>query len=255
MQTQSYIPTITQSLRAICYNAAMCGAYGFSVKDEKEVYERFEVANTLDNLTPRFNVRPGQLNPVIATHSPNKISRMVWGLIPHFAKDEHYKYKTINAKAETVAELPTFRQPLRDKRCLIPATGFYEPDKINYEKPPFPWHYFHLKDQALFAFAGLYDIWTDKETGKEIYSYTLITTEPNEVVGKIHGRMPVILQKEDEKEWLNPDITEPALLLPLLKQYPPDQMEEWQVGESARNYKNDNPDLIKPVAQQSKLRV
>ena len=128
---------------------------------------------------------------------------------------------------------------------MIPATGFYEPDKIHYTKPPFPWHYFHLKDQELFAFAGLYDIWKDKATGKELYSYTLITTTPNAVVGKVHGRMPVILRKEDEKTWLNPDITEPEQLMPLLKQHPAEQMEEWQVGDEARNPRNDYPELMK----------
>jgi putative SOS response-associated peptidase YedK len=225
----------------------MCGAYGFSVKDAKEVYNRFDIENTLDDFKPRFNVRPGQMNPVVTSHSPNKISRMFWGLLPHFAKDEHYKYKTINAKAETVAELPTFRKPLRERRCLVPATGFYEPDKIHSEKPPFPWHYFHLKDQPLFGFAGLYDLWKDKETGKEIYSYTIITTVPNEVVGKVHNRMPVILKKEDEETWLNPDIVEPERLLPILKPYPADKMEEWSVGDEARNPRNDYPELIKPV--------
>jgi putative SOS response-associated peptidase YedK len=118
----------------------MCGAYGFSVKNAKELYDRFDVVNTLADFRPRFNVRPGQMNPVITSHSPNQISRMFWGLIPHFANDKKYpyKYKTINAKAETVAQLPTYRQPLRHKRCLVPATGFYEPDKIHFEKSPFP---------------------------------------------------------------------------------------------------------------------
>jgi putative SOS response-associated peptidase YedK len=104
----------------------MCGAYGFSVKDTKEVYDRFEVSNRLDDLTPRFNVRPGQMNPVITTHSPNQISRMFWGLIPHFANDKKYpyKYKTITAKAETVAQLPTYRQPLRPKKVLSAGNRF-----------------------------------------------------------------------------------------------------------------------------------
>jgi putative SOS response-associated peptidase YedK len=129
----------------------------------------------------------------------------------------------------------------------VPATGFYEPDKIHYDKPPFPWHYFHLKDQSLFGFAGLYDLWKDKETGKEIYSYTIITTVPNAVVGKVHNRMPVILKKEDEEAWLNPDIAESERLLPLLKPYPADEMEEWHVSDEARNPRNDYPELIKPV--------
>jgi putative SOS response-associated peptidase YedK len=225
----------------------MCGAYGFSVKNAKEVYDRFAIQNTLFDLKPRWNVRPGQMNPVVTAHSPNQILRMFWGLIPHFAPEENYKYKTINAKAETVAQLPTFREPFRHKRCLVPATGFYEPDKINKDKPPFIWHYFKLKDQPLFGFAGLYDIWIDKQTGKEIYSYTIITTTPNAVVGKYHDRMPVILQKDDEETWLSPDIAEPEPLLSLLKPYSPDKMEEWQVGDAARNPRNDYPELITPV--------
>ena len=191
----------------------MCGAYGFSVKDAKEVYDRFEVVNSLEDLKARWNVRPGQMNPVITSHSPNQISRMFWGLIPHWAKDKSFAYKTINARAETVAELSTYKQPFRHKRCIVPATGFYEPDKIHFTKPPYPWHYFQLKDQKVFGFAGLYDVWKDRETGKEMHTYTIITTEPNAVVGEFHDRMPVILQREDEDTWLNPDISEPAQLL------------------------------------------
>ena len=224
----------------------MCGAYGFSVKDAKEVYARFEVVNQLEDLKARWNVRPGQMNPVITSASPNQISRMFWGLIPHWAKDKSFAYKTINARAETVATLATYKEPFRHKRCIVPATGFYEPDKINFLKPPFPWHYFQLKDQKVFGIAGLYDVWKDRETGKELHTYTIITTEPNAVVGEFHGRMPAILQKEDEDTWLNPDISEPAQLLPLLKSYPAEKMETWPVGEEARNSRNDYAELIKP---------
>ncbi|HYT43259.1 MAG TPA: SOS response-associated peptidase [Methylomirabilota bacterium] len=228
----------------------MCGAYGLSVKDAKEVYDRFDIENTLDSFKPRYNIRPGQLNPIVTSSGDhNEISFMFWGLLPHWARDEKYKYKTINAKVETVAELPSYREPFRKKRCLIPATGFYEPDKLHVSKPPFPWHYFHLKDQPLFAFAGLYDVWKDKQSDKEIYSYTLITTQPNAVVGSVHDRMPVILRKEDEKTWLDPDITEPKELFPLLTQYPAKDMEEWEVGAEARNPRNDYPELLEPVAE------
>jgi putative SOS response-associated peptidase YedK len=119
--------------------------------------------------------------------------------------------------------------------------------KKHYDKPPFPWHYFHLKDQPLFGFAGLYDIWKDKNSDKQIVSYTIITTTPNSVVGKVHDRMPVILKEEDEETWLNPDTVEPKHLLPLLKSYPDEKMEEWQVSDAARNPRNDYPELIQPV--------
>lgn len=228
----------------------MCGRYGFSVKDAKEVYKRFQIANELSDLRGRFNIAPGQMNPVITCHSPNQIQYMFWGLIPHFAHDENYKYTTINAKAETVDKLPSFREPLRFKWCLIPATGFYEPDK---SFNPTVWHYFQLKNQELFAFVGIYDIWEDKKTGKKIYSYTIITTVPNDVVAPIHHRMPVILQKEDEAEWLNPDTVEREHLLPLLKPYPADKMEEWQVSNVAKNVRNEGQELIKPHEETQKL--
>ena len=176
---------------------------------------------------------------------------MLWGLLPHFAHDEHYKYKTINAKAETVAQLPTFREPLRHKRCIVPATGFYEPDKFHYTKRPYPWHYFKLKDQAVFGFAGLYDVWKDRKTGKEIESYTIVTTEPNACVGTVHHRMPVILKREDEAAWLDPDLVEPERLLPLLAPYPTEEMETWRVGDEARNPRNDYDELIKPLPDSS----
>ena len=102
-----------------------------------------------------------------------------------------------------------------------------------------------MKDTSIFAFAGLYDVWKDHNNGKEIHSYTIITTEPNEIVGKYHDRMPVILEKENERKWLNPDI-EAENLLPLLKPFPAGEMEEWEVGSEARNPRNDYPELIKP---------
>jgi putative SOS response-associated peptidase YedK len=140
-----------------------------------------------------------------------------------------------------------YGKPFRTQRCLVPATGFYEPDKLHYTKPPFPWHYFQLKDGELLGFAELYDIWKDPKTGKEIKSYTIITTQPNELVGTVHGRMPVILNKEDEESWLNPDITEPEHLLPLLQSYPAEEMETWRVGDEAKNPRNDDEGLIKPL--------
>lgn len=228
----------------------MCGRYGFSVKDAKQVYKRFDVVNELPDLRSRFNLAPGQMNPVITSHSPNQIQYMFWGLIPHFAHDENYKYTTINAKAETVDKLPSFKESLRYKRCLIPATGFYEPDK---SFNPTVWHYFQLKSQELFAFAGIYDIWEDRKTGKKIYSYTIITTVPNDVVAPIHHRMPVILSKEDEEEWLNPDNIEPEHLLPLLKPYPAEEMEEWRVSNAAKNVRNEGPELIKPSEENPRL--
>jgi putative SOS response-associated peptidase YedK len=227
----------------------MCGAYGLSVKTIKDIIYRFDVEiedENVEGFRPRWNIRPGQNNPVITKQSKNEknhIDFMLWGLLPHFAKDEHYKHKPINAKAETIDELPTFRHPFHRTRCLIPFTGFYEPDKIHFSKQPYPWHHFQMKDHSICAFAGLYDVWKGDE--KEIHSYTIITTTPNSIVGKYHDRMPVILEPEDEGIWLNPD-TEVDKLHNFLKPLHADKMEEWEVGAAARDPKNDYSEIIAP---------
>lgn len=136
---------------------AMCGAHGFSVQKASEVYDRFGVMNHIP-YHPRWNLRPGQMNPVITRHSPNQISFMFWGLIPYWTKDDKGTYKTFNAKAETVADKASYRKPFRFQRCLIPANYFFEPDKVTVLKPPHPWYCFQLKNGELFAFAGLYDV-------------------------------------------------------------------------------------------------
>jgi putative SOS response-associated peptidase YedK len=105
---------------------------------------------------------------------------------------------------------------------------------------------FELKDEKIFGLAGLYNVWTDPKTTEKLFTYTIITTEPNEVVGQYHDREPALLPKKEEKQWLNPDITEPEQVLPMLKPYPPDAMESWRVGDEAKNPRNDYPELINP---------
>jgi putative SOS response-associated peptidase YedK len=169
---------------------------------------------------------------------------MVWGLIPHWAKDDKFKFQTINARVEGMESKPVYRKPFRMQRCLVPATGFYEWDKTQTPSQPY---YFTLKSGEMFAFAGLYDVWTDPKTNKEIQSYTIITTAANGVVGKIHHRMPVILLREDEDEWLNPDIIEPERLLPLLKPYPDTEMIAYPVSTAVNRPNMDSAELIKPL--------
>ena len=223
----------------------MCGRYGFSVKDAREVYDRFGVMNKLADFQPRYNIAPGEFNPVILRQSPNRIERMFWGLIPQWAKDETMRYKTINARSETVETAASYRKPFRLSRILIPATGFYEWDKST--KPSTP-YYFFLKDEPIFAFAGLYDTWTDTKTSKKLQSYTIITCPANGIVGKIHSRMPAILRKEDEETWLNPDIIEPEQLYSLLTSYPDVAMQATPVSPAVNNPKNDSEDVINPAS-------
>ncbi len=184
------------------------------------------------------------MQPVITHHSPNSIEFMFWGLIPHWAQDTNQRFSTINARVEGIENKPAYRKPFRFQRCLVPATLFYEPDKS--QKPSIP-YLFQLKDKSLFAMAGLYDVWKDHKDGKEIYSYTIITTQANELVSRVHHpRMPVILKPEDEVDWLNPDIVEPELLLPFLQSYPADLMDSYRVSKAVWYAGEDSEDLIKP---------
>jgi putative SOS response-associated peptidase YedK len=222
----------------------MCGRYGFSVKNAVDIYNRFDTYNQLLDYQPHWNIAPGTLNPVVTRHSPNTIERMLWGLIPHWARDDSFKFKTINARVEGIEDKPVYRKPFRYQRCLIPATGFYEWDKS--VKPSIP-YYFHLPDEQIFAFAGLFDVWTDPKMGKDIHSYTIITTRANDLVGRIHQRMPVILHRTDEDTWLNPDISEAERLLPLLRPYPDAEMEAYAVASTVNNPRIDTQELIRPL--------
>lgn len=226
----------------------MCGRYGFSIKDAREVQDRFKLINTtseLDKLKSRYNIAPGQINPVVVqTSEGHKMGRFFWGLIPFWSKDDSMKFKTINARAEDIENKPTYRKPFKFQRCLIPATNFYEWDKSRTPSQPF---LFKLKDNSMFAFAGLYDKWQDKQSCREVYSYTIITTQPNEMVGKIHNRMPVILKKENEKEWLNPDITEPEQLHKFLEPYDHTKMAAYPVSSTINIPSVDNESLLKPL--------
>lgn len=224
----------------------MCGAYGYSVKDEKEVYDRFDIENTLENFKPRWNVRIGQMNPVIyMTADGVQIKDMYWSFLPTWAKEKRLKFSTFNARLDRLMESTVYRSAVPNQRCIIPVTHFFEPDKIHYPKPPHPWYVFKLKDQQLFGLAGLYNVWTDPKTKEELFTYTIITTDPNADVGAYHGREPAILQnKKDEKEWLNPDLTEPKHILSMLKPYPQGKMDYWRVPDEAKNPKNDYPEVI-----------
>lgn len=219
----------------------MCGRYVLA--ETRALAERFSVVGELPSITPRYNVAPTQTMPVIVKHSPNRLVLMRWGLIPSWSKEVKTEQVLINARAETLAQKRTFRQLLSSQRCLVPASGFYEWQQTVAGKVP---HYISLKDEPLFAFAGLYDHWTDPQ-GTEVLSYTVITTAPNALMAPIHNRMPVILRKDEEEAWLNPDETEADRLLPLLRPYPPELMEAVPVSRAVNNVRNDGPALRQPV--------
>lgn len=219
----------------------MCGRYVLAQIDA--LAQRFSVQADLPATTPRYNVAPTQTMPVVVKHSPNQLVLMRWGLIPSWAREGKTEQTMINARAETLAQKPTFRRLLSSQRCLVPASGFYEWQQAAGGKVP---HYISLKDEPLFAFAGLYDRWTDPQ-GTEVYSYTIITTAPNELMASIHNRMPAILRRDEEELWLNPDETESEHLLPLLQPYPAEMMQAKAVSRAVNNVRNDGPALTQSV--------
>ncbi len=219
----------------------MCGRYVLA--EINALASRFGVAGDLPSVAPRYNVAPTQVMPVVVKHSPNSLVLMRWGLAPSWAKEGKTEPTLINARAETLAQKPTFRRLLASQRCLVPASGFYEWKQTETGKIP---HYIALKDEPLFGFAGLYDRWTDDQ-GTEILSYTIITTAPNDLMASIHNRMPAILGRDEEEFWLNPDETEAGRLLPLLRPYPADKMKATPVSRAVNNVRNDGPGLVQAV--------
>ena len=165
---------------------------------------------------------------------------MRWGLIPHWAKDENIGYRMINARAETITEKPAYRGLLPSKRCIVPASGFYEWQATENGKQPY---YIHADAGEYFPFAGLYDIWKSPE-GREIYSFTIITTQPTVNLRPIHDRMPVILGPDAEEIWLDPDVTDPKELTPLLHPYTVKAIDFYPVSKAVNRAGYDTPELI-----------
>jgi putative SOS response-associated peptidase YedK len=223
----------------------MCGR--FNLVGPGNLHYRFATQNALPGLEPRYNIAPSQQVVIITNHREMELVR--WGLVPHWAKDARFGGKTINARAETIATKPIYREPFRSRRCLIPATGFYE--WMTTPEGKIPYH-IRLKSQEAFGFAGLYDSWTDAE-GRELRSCTIITTEANELMASMHARMPVIIRPEDEALWLDPEVTEPERLLPLLRPYASDVMEAHPVSTAINRPANEGPELLQPVEAEREL--
>jgi putative SOS response-associated peptidase YedK len=167
-----------------------------------------------------------------------------WGLVPFWAKDIKISYSLINAKAETVAEKPAFREAFRSRRCLIAADGFYEWKKLDGKaKQPYA---ITMKERGLFGFAGLWERWNAKASGEVVRSCTIITTTPNEVCAPIHDRMPVIVAPEDYAKWLGEEEADPVRLLQMLKPFSANAMMAFPVDTRVGNVKNDESALLEP---------
>ena len=242
-------------------NDKMCGRFTLTA-DLKKVAERFGVPPLPDwrpchpglkpipghlssTLGPRYNIAPSQSVIVVGDDGKRYLKPMRWGLIPSWAKDPSIGSRMINARAETLAEKPAFRAALKKRRCIIPADGFYEWQKLGKVKQPV---HIVLKSREPFGFAGLWEHWKSPD-GEEILSCTIITTVANELLKAVHDRMPVILTRDAEGVWLDPKIQEPEKLLPLLKQYPADQIKYYSVSREVNSPAVDKPSNIEPLAE------
>jgi putative SOS response-associated peptidase YedK len=224
----------------------MCGR--FVLGDTDGIYLRYKIIVSEDikkKIKPRYNIAPSQYVPIIYQDKKqeNKIEMMRWGLVPFWAKDPKIGFKMINARADTVAKKPSFKNLLKSKRCIVPSTGFYEWKKTVKGKIPY---YIGLENNEIFALAGLYDIWKDTE-GKEHKTFTIITTEPNNILSSIHIRMPVILQQKFEDLWLDNTAQDTISIIQILKPFSDDNMKAYIVSKEVNNPRNDKPQLIEEI--------
>lgn len=196
-------------------------------------------------LQPRYNIAPTQAIAVVKalSDSGRQLQLLRWGLIPAWSKDSSIGARLINARAETVAEKPAFRNAFKKRRCLVVADGFYEWQRLAGKKQPY---YFHLSQKQPFAFAGLWEHWQDKD-GTEIQSCTILTTEANELLSPIHDRMPVILPPQAYDQWLDPDLQDTRQLQSWLRPYAAEAMATYPVSLEVNRPGNDSLTCIQAV--------
>ena len=218
----------------------MCGRFQLSVKG-KQISERFNVEVFDEFYKPNYNCAPSQKLPVITNAEPTKLSYFKWGLIPFWAKDPKISHKLINTRAESILEKPSFKNAFKQRRCLIPANGFYEWKK---ESDKTPYRIF-LKSAEMFAMAGIWESWKDAEK-KTIFTFSIITTISNKLMKNIHHRMPVILPQEHESEWLSE--SDEKVLQELLVPFDSDKMEAYPISKSVNSPANNSEKIILPVA-------
>lgn len=216
----------------------MCGRFNL-YSNIDILLERFELTNVdWIELSPRYNIAPSQdVLAVVQGEHGNKGGFLKWGLVPSWAGDPKIGYKMINARAETLAEKPSFKKLLSRRRCLIIANGFYEWKKEGTAKQPY---HIRLKNGEVFAFAGLWDRW--EQNGEKMQTCTIITTEANPLMKEIHDRMPVILTRETEKIWLDRNAGEEAKKV--LTPYDHHEMEAYPISSLVNSPKNEGKELM-----------
>ncbi len=221
----------------------MCGRYVTKAAAELERF--WNITRGGIDFGGAFNAAPTQTLPVIRVRNRERsLDLMRWGLIPSSAKDAWTGGNLINARGETVAIRPAFRAAFMRRRCLVPMAGYYEWQKTPGGKVP---HFIYLLNTEQFAVAGLYEYRPDQDRKDPVLSFTVITTGPNEMTGKIHDRMPVILPEQAHAEWLDPTNERIDALQGLLTAYPAEEMRAYPVRTLVNSAKNEGPELVEPV--------
>ncbi|WP_099364515.1 SOS response-associated peptidase [Fredinandcohnia onubensis] len=224
----------------------MCGRFTLFAEYD-DILNRFDIEAAIeqDLYLQSYNIAPSHsVLSVINDGTQNRLGYLRWGFVPSWAKDEKVGYKMINARAETLTEKPSFRHAFKHRRCLIIADSFYEWKKgPNKTKTPIR---IKLKSNDLFAMAGIWERWKSPE-GNSLFSCSIITTTPNELMKDIHDRMPVILNKEDEQAWLDPSLNDVSKVSHLLKPLPADNMEAYEVSSLVNSPRNNSPNLIQKI--------
>lgn len=222
----------------------MCGRYTILVDDEKLI-EAFQIQNKINDFEPSYNVAPGRkILVVIHDGKERRAGYLRWGLVPSWAKDEKMAYKMINARSETAHEKPSFQNLMARKRCLIIADSFYEWHKTEETNQPYR---IQVEDRELFAFAGLWDRW--QQGDKVIFTCTVLTRESNAFMQNIHHRMPIILPKDKEEEWIRPEMNRAMDAYHFLQRIEMEPLTAYPVSDYINKAKNNDPTCIEVFKQ------
>lgn len=224
----------------------MCGRYSFSTSREK-LQQQFPQVNVGETLELNYNMAPTQRGYVITDDQPQQLQQFVWGLIPFWAKDRKIGSRLINARAERIAEKPSFRDAVRKRRCWVLADSFYEWKKVDGKKQPYR---IYPESKDMLVLAGIWEVW--RREGEPVFSYSIITTSPNAEMVPVHDRMPVVLAERDQQQaWLETAQLEEAL--DLLHPPPDGTLTMYPVSTQVNKVSNNGPQLHQPLSEQGDL--